>query len=642
MRGQALVLVALMLIVIFGFVGLAVDGGRLYWERRILQNAVDAGALAASDNYQGSNNLSTSLHAAATEYAANERLYGTATANPSWTATTTDVSWTGSTDVMHVVFTSAGSVSAFDVSSSHRIGLAFMQVLGAGSTATVKSIAEGHAKTGGVNGTTLVTLSQGTCNGGTGSLTVSGATAGLLIPAGNVQSNGSVTAGGVGISVTNGKFSDNCTNPVPSGVTASGGTFAGVAPVADPGFSSGPLNVDTGAQSAGSNVVILPGIYAANPAVGACYFMTAGVYQFNGGISNSSSMLSNELHSPDEAAWGSGAPNYNNTVASPQYWGTCAGSFTVASPATALGVSVGNWGVVVTSTRSEVYPAGGTTYVRESAPSTCHPVTVGTNSGIQVTINNVPGATGYNIYLAFATSGSACATGPWGFVGKVVNSATEVQGNLGTTISPLFDSSTITTLLLPAAVTAACTPGTTYAFGCAAATGAFGAANPPGDGAETAPQYTGGPPFLPARDTMANGGGDRANERNCMPRGTTSGAPCAGATVTPGAVQAYFPAGACISSTGGNLSWFSGFQYNYIAVYAPPANTCSVNFAGRARFGTGAVYWPAGNWFVAGNGKEPVASQMVVYTFTAQGNGTTTIIYDPQSAPSQGYSQISL
>ena len=42
-----------MIVVLFGFVGLAIDGGRLYWERRILQNSVDAAALAASDNYLG-------------------------------------------------------------------------------------------------------------------------------------------------------------------------------------------------------------------------------------------------------------------------------------------------------------------------------------------------------------------------------------------------------------------------------------------------------------------------------------------------------------------------------------------------------------------------------------------------------------
>lgn len=46
-RGQALVLIILAIVAIFGFAALAVDGGRLYSERRRAQNAADASALAA-------------------------------------------------------------------------------------------------------------------------------------------------------------------------------------------------------------------------------------------------------------------------------------------------------------------------------------------------------------------------------------------------------------------------------------------------------------------------------------------------------------------------------------------------------------------------------------------------------------------
>src|SRR5260221_3503944 len=175
-RGQAIVIVGFMVVVLIGFIGLAIDGGRLYWERRVLQNAVDAAALSASDNYQDSLPISSSLHAAAAEYAANERIYGVASAAPGWTSATVDVTWSGSSDKMHVVYTAAGSVSAFDVSSVHTIPLAFMSVLGVGSTATVSALAEGHAKTGGTAGAALVTLSQVNCSGGAGtSLKVLGA-----------------------------------------------------------------------------------------------------------------------------------------------------------------------------------------------------------------------------------------------------------------------------------------------------------------------------------------------------------------------------------------------------------------------------------------------------------------------------------
>ena len=650
-RGQAIVLVAMMLVVLMGFVGLAIDGGRLYWERRILQNAVDAAALGASDNYQGSASISSSIQAAAREYAANERIYGTASANPSWAASTADVRWTGSTDVMHVVYTAAGSVSAFDVSSQHTIPLAFMMVLGAGNTATVSATAQGHAKTGGVNGSALTTLSQGNCNGTATSLSVQGASTKIVVNGGNVQSNGSVNAGGAGIQVS-GTFSDNCTNPVPAGVTATT-KIAGVAPVADPAFSPGPLANYPTAQAAGNSVVLQPGIYAADPMLsGTCQFMAPGIFQFNGGTGGGTGVLSNELRPPDEAAWNAvatpPAPNYNSAVASPQYWAAggagCAGSFSVATVPTLLDFAVGSWGVVVTSTRTETYPPGGTTYYRESFPSTCHAAAVpGAGAGIQVTINNVPGAQGYNVYIAFVAGAgqNACLTGPWGYVGHLTNIATEVQGALGTTLSPIYDRAAIPVAPIPAAIGQACQLGTTYTANCAAATGSFGAANPPGDGAETAPQASGLAPFTAARDIVTAGGGDRANEHECLPSSTNSAAPCAIATVTPGAVQAYFPAGACIVQTQGYLGWFSGYQFNYIAVYAPPANTCSNTFSGRSRFGTGAVYWPSGNFLVTGNGGAPFASQIICNTFTAQGNGTLTISYDIGASPSQGFSQIS-
>nr|WP_255245220.1 Tad domain-containing protein [Evansella sp. LMS18] len=48
-RGQALVLAALFIAMLFGFAGLVVDGGQLYTAKSELQKAVDAGALAGSN-----------------------------------------------------------------------------------------------------------------------------------------------------------------------------------------------------------------------------------------------------------------------------------------------------------------------------------------------------------------------------------------------------------------------------------------------------------------------------------------------------------------------------------------------------------------------------------------------------------------
>jgi Flp pilus assembly protein TadG len=52
-RGQAIVIMALCMISICGMLALAVDAGRLYFQRRLMQDAVDAGALAGAQDLVG-------------------------------------------------------------------------------------------------------------------------------------------------------------------------------------------------------------------------------------------------------------------------------------------------------------------------------------------------------------------------------------------------------------------------------------------------------------------------------------------------------------------------------------------------------------------------------------------------------------
>ncbi|MGB9641068.1 MAG: pilus assembly protein TadG-related protein, partial [Anaerolineales bacterium] len=47
-KGQAIVLIALAMVVLLGFTALAIDGGMLYSDRRHAQNAADAAALAGA------------------------------------------------------------------------------------------------------------------------------------------------------------------------------------------------------------------------------------------------------------------------------------------------------------------------------------------------------------------------------------------------------------------------------------------------------------------------------------------------------------------------------------------------------------------------------------------------------------------
>ncbi len=648
-EGQALVLIALCMLVIMGFLGLAVDGGHAYWERRILQNAVDAAALAASDNYQDSVSISSSNQSAATEYAANERLYGAVSVSPSWTAASLDVTWTGSTDRLHMANNVSGPIATFDMSSTHQVPLAFMSALGMGSTISVGATAQGRARTGGTSGSGLVTLSQGNCSGGSPALQINGG-ATINVTGGNVQVNGSVSLPSGSINIASGSFKENC-GAVPANVTASGGKTTGVAPVIDPAFPPGPLASWAVAQTVGTNVTLNPGTYAADPgaAAGSCFFLAAGVYQFNAGFNETAGFYSNSLRPPDEAAWTAGAPNYNNTVSSPQWWDPgCSGSFSVAGVASAPALAAGSWGVILTSTRIDYYPSlasGGTAYSRESAPSTCHAATLAAGQGVKVTVNNVPGATGYNVYMNYrAAGGSACATGgPWGYVGNIVNGVVETQASRGS-VNATFNMTQIPIAPTSLTVGAACVGATTA--NCAAATGAFGAANPPGSGAETAPLVAGSfPPNVPKSDVPTAGGGDRANEHYCMPAGTLSSSPCANASVTPGAVQFYFKSGTCYSWTNNaSMRIFSGIQYNWMAIYAPVANTCSTQISDSASVVViGTYYWPGGIFNTNGNpGYLIYFTQIVVSAYASNGNENLTISYDVSSTAPQGFSQISL
>ncbi|HXJ47783.1 MAG TPA: pilus assembly protein TadG-related protein, partial [Candidatus Acidoferrum sp.] len=74
-RGQAIVLIAIMLAVIVGMAALAIDGARGYALRRDLQAAVDAAALAAGDTLQQTGSYIQAEQAATTIFDTNIRLY---------------------------------------------------------------------------------------------------------------------------------------------------------------------------------------------------------------------------------------------------------------------------------------------------------------------------------------------------------------------------------------------------------------------------------------------------------------------------------------------------------------------------------------------------------------------------------------
>jgi hypothetical protein len=372
----------------------------------------------------------------------------------------------------------------------------------------------------------------------------------------------------------------SCTFPDVAGATKSGYRFI------DPNYPP-PSLAGSSQVASGTNVLMLPGIYAANPNFigNDCWFLKAGVYIWAGGYTNNGDFVSNELKPPDEPM-----VNNNTTVSPKQFWNgngaQCAGAFQLTEIGGPNNLPKGTWGVILTAVRTDTY--NGLNYKRESAPSVCRTVKTKPNSeNIQVDVSNVPGATSYNVYVSAANGG---CNGPWGLVTSIP--VVGVVSNANTNPCPLFTGNGCTlghetTTLDDNDIPNGFTPSA------AAAPGAF-ASYPPSS--ETTP--LGGNLPNENANRAAPPAGDRANENQCD---TVAGVltTCPGA-ITPGAVVYYIPSGGCLNDTSNGDNYvFSGYQYNWLLVYEPgvanpPANTCG-NIMGAATDSAfiGLIYTPA-------------------------------------------------
>jgi hypothetical protein len=594
-RGQAIVLIALMLGVVVGMAALAIDGSRAFALRRDMQAAVDAAVLAAGDNLQRSGSYPAAEQAATSAFGTNLRLYSapacSAYGSPGASPYTVTCTYSDGTVLTDAASALGPAGSQFALTASRTLDLQFGRVLTNGVAPRLSAVSAG-----GVNNQlyapTLAALSQAGC-GGAGGTALSIGGAGTLSVSGDMVSSGSITvtsgsarvagdiyarcqssvAGAVTVCYPSGA-NPTCTFPDVLGTTKSGYRFV------DPNYPA-PAVVGGSQGAQGSNVVLAAGQYSANPNFGSgrCWFLSAGVYDWLSGYTNSDDLVSNELKPPSEPQ-----TNNNTTVSPFQFWNTngvnCAGAFQATSIDVPNPLPQGRWGVELTSVRNDSY--AGNSYLRESAPSYCDVVDVKSGDAIQVQVSNVPGATSYNVYVSLA--GNGC-TGPWGLVGNIpvvgtvsnsnTNPCPAFQGNgcrLGHETA-VFDSTIITALFAPNPLAAPGTPG----------------AYPPNG--ELAPLAANLPNQNPARGPGA--AGDRANENNCESvAGVYVSCPAA---ITPGAVVFYLPGGACLTTTNfGDTYVFSGYQYNWMAVFEPPANTCpnTLGANGNSAY-VGLVYTPA-------------------------------------------------
>ena len=635
--GQAIVLIAIMLTVLIGMAAIAIDGARAYALRRDLQAAVDAAALAAGDKLQQTHSYPSAELAASTLFGTNLRLYTSPSCSPAYgspgpTSFTVTCTYSDGTVLTQVVSALGPQGSQFTLTATRSLQLMFANILVNGSVPRL-----GATASGGVNNLlyapTIAALSQAGCGGLAGTAintTTAGQTLGVV---GDVVSNGAISIVGsaqvtgdvyarcqssVANLVTTCYPSGNsppCAYPDVAGAIRSGYTFV------DPSYPPPPIV--GGPQGMPANDVTLsPGTYAVDPAfsLGRCYFLDGGAYKWQGGYTNYGGFVSNKLRPPDEPMY-----NNNTTLALHQFWNTnsvnCAGSFRLNSVAGPT-MREGTWAIVITALRTTVY--AGVSYLRESAPSICRTVIVGDSQSIQVQISNVAGATSYRVYAALPSVG---CVGPFGLAGTI--SVTGAVQNNSTVGCPVYtgagcslgnESAVFDTTLL----------GLSFAPNSLALPGVVGSYPPTG---ETAPLRSNLPNEDPSRATPP--AGDRANENQCdtVAAALTS---CPG-PITPGAVVFYIPSGGCLNDTSnGDNVVFSGYQYNWMAVYEPgnawpPANTCS-NFLGAATDSAfiGLVYTPSASITVrkASTFRTDESGGVIAYTLTFTGQ-LPTIIGDP-------------
>jgi Flp pilus assembly protein TadG len=672
--GQAIVLVALVMVVLFGFVGLAVDGGRGYLDRRQMQASVDAAALAAAYNYMNNSDYTQAEQAAVAIFATNERLYTLPTCSGYGT---TSVSCTfGDATNQSLSITVANHAVAgvsFAVSANHHIPVAVMQVLGSGPAMTIATTATAVARKAGTNGAAIQTLSPGNCVGNGQSLVFTGTSTTTVT--GDIWSNGSISDSGSANGSINGNVIDICPGMPPSPLpnfTVSGSQANGWT-MPDPDFPEPPLNPANQTWNSTSGSVESPGTYGADPRLGGgagCYFLAGGVYDFSAGFTQNGGFVSNELRPPDEPNLSAnGQPNTTtldgaltgsdltsiavnslrggfpsgSTIyiadqvfttsraasagdrsisinrqsvsgsipsgtlvavrALPQFWDSngvgCSSTFALSSPGSG-NFAAGQYSVVVTAVQwspngvpSCSGPISPSCYLRESAPSLCKTLSVGSSGNLKVSVTNDPGAQDFNVYVAPNGSCSGmtfCTDTGTGGTNVTINSCPSGQ------------------------------------------------AGPPDF--QWMPQAVGLPNSNPPAATPPSG--DLANEGHCVDPSTGSNSTCPG-SFTPGAVTFFIPGGGtssvCLNlQGGGDIYVFTGYQYQRILVYEPgpeqqpPANTCSNNVAGSGITSLiGIFYVPAASVTIVGSHSylATIAGGVIAWTVSVKGNGGVSISVDP-------------
>lgn len=372
-EGQAIVLIALLILVLFAMLGLAIDSGRAYVDRRDQQAAVDSAALAAGDWFENYGNLyGSTLPQSKLLYARNLHLYAAPTSDVISTTfvgvgsnlqqDTEIVTYSGGYRLTIVATNTQFNGYQFAFSSTHQLPLAFMQIFGGPINVTINATATSIV--GNQRQTpALLTLSTGNC-----ALTLSGAA--QLTVLGDTYSNGTACIdsnlhqagncyGAAGSNCNVAQY--YCYNATPGFIPypapcnagdTQGGPVVPAPTLPDPGYLAPSVpyyNMAGGYNqyNRGTWTEMGPGQYGNFHLTGgsaSCAFLTPGVYTWLSDYKSDAngSLLSNELKAPDEQ---DDLNPGRTVVASPQFWdmnGTnCAGHFTVTNAAAGQTITLG-------------------------------------------------------------------------------------------------------------------------------------------------------------------------------------------------------------------------------------------------------------------------------------------------------------
>ena len=217
-KGQAIVLIAIMLAVLVGMAALAIDGSRAYQSKRNLQASVDAAALAAADTLQQTGSYVTAEQAATSSFSANRRLYTAPACAPGYGTPgagplTVTCTYSDGTVLTQVVASLGPAGSSFTLTATRSLQLQFGRILTNGASPTISARASSSVDNLFYT-PTLAALSQAGCGGAAGTaFSVNGS--GALVVTGDVVSNGAISVSGGGMQVSGDVFA-RCQATVPS------------------------------------------------------------------------------------------------------------------------------------------------------------------------------------------------------------------------------------------------------------------------------------------------------------------------------------------------------------------------------------------------------------------------------------------